>query len=578
MVGTFAIWNHESNFVSLVCGSSYSVNWGDGTTDNRPGNSAASKQYDPSVFQGLTQQDEFEGYKTVTITVTPQAGFSFTSLNLNRQHPLMLANANTPWLNIAIAGPTLNALQLSYDTSSTTNTRLRKLEKYEFVGTHNLTPANGLAYYFNNLVNLRSVVPPDLSRLTGSLLSCFNNCAALMKIGRLNCSSTSSANTMFSSCVSLVDIQELILPSTTDFTALGLFTSCTNLRRIPNINLSRCTSAATLFSGCRSLLKVPPLDVSRSTTLGNMFANCASLREVPPLNLASCTNTQSMFQGCLNLRRAPVFNTSRVTNMNSMFSTCSTLIEAPMMDTSKVTDMASMFTQCGALKNVPEYDTGAVTTMGSMFSSCFSLISIPAFNTSNVTTTNSMFSSCSALEHVPQLNTSKVALASSMFSSCTALTSIPYMDYKSMTDLNGMFSSCSSLTRISNFNINSDFSGGLLAYTSSAFASTFNGCESLEEIPEGNFFGTTGSANTNITINMFANCSSLKRIGATGFCHSFNISSTMMGPTQLNELYTNLAVVGASGAGAKTVTITSTWGRTADNPMIAISKGWAVSG
>ena len=59
MVGTFAIWNHESNFVSLVCGSSYSVNWGDGTTDNRPGNSAASKQYDPSVFQGLTQQDNF---------------------------------------------------------------------------------------------------------------------------------------------------------------------------------------------------------------------------------------------------------------------------------------------------------------------------------------------------------------------------------------------------------------------------------------------------------------------------------------------------------------------------------------
>jgi hypothetical protein len=46
----------------------------------------------------------------------------------------------------------------------------------------------------------------------------------------------------------------------------------------------------------------------------------------------------------------------------------------------------------------------------------------------------------------------------------------------------------------------------------------------------------------------------------------------------LNNLYQSLAVVGASGSGTKTITVTSNWGAANDNPAIAIAKGWTVTG
>jgi hypothetical protein len=69
-------------------------------------------------------------------------------------------------------------------------------------------------------------------------------------------------------------------------------------------------------------------------------------------------------------------------------------------------------------------------------------------------------------------------------------------------------------------------------------------------------------------------------MGLTGLQHNFSISSSQFGGTALNDLYTSLAVVGASGAGAKTVTVTGNWGATAaygHNPVIAIAKGWSVA-
>ena len=50
-----------------------------------------------------------------------------------------------------------------------------------------------------------------------------------------------------------------------------------------------------------------------------------------------------------------------------------------------------------------------------------------------------------------------------------------------------------------------------------------------------------------------------------------------MGATALNTLYTNLATVGVSGAGARTLQVSGNWGYTASDRMIAISKGWSVS-
>jgi hypothetical protein len=70
----------------------------------------------------------------------------------------------------------------------------------------------------------------------------------------------------------------------------------------------------------------------------------------------------------------------------------------------------------------------------------------------------------------------------------------------------------------------------------------------------------------------------LSRIQGSGFNQNLSVASCNMGSTSLNELYTNLATVGASGAAAKTITVTGNWGATASTKSIAIGKGWAVTG
>jgi hypothetical protein len=72
----------------------------------------------------------------------------------------------------------------------------------------------------------------------------------------------------------------------------------------------------------------------------------------------------------------------------------------------------------------------------------------------------------------------------------------------------------------------------------------------------------------------------LTYVGVTGIKHNFEVRNSMMGPSALNDLYTSLATVGISGAGAKTITVSGCWGASAGlghNTTIAISKGWTVA-
>ncbi len=87
---------------------------------------------------------------------------------------------------------------------------------------------------------------------------------------------------------------------------------------------------------------------------------------------------------------------------------------------------------------------------------------------------------------------------------------------------------------------------------------------------------TSGFAS--VLTNTFLNNQSLEYIGFTGIQQSFSIANCKFGATALNNIYSSLAVVGASGAGSKTITVTGNWGVVNDTPSIATSKGWTVTG
>ena len=65
---------------------------------------------------------------------------------------------------------------------------------------------------------------------------------------------------------------------------------------------------------------------------------------------------------------------------------------------------------------------------------------------------------------------------------------------------------------------------------------------------------------------------SLGRFRGTGAKVTFSVTSLLMGATELNELYTNLATVTA-----KTLTASGNYGYAASDKTIATAKGWTVA-
>ena len=189
-----------------------------------------------------------------------------------------------------------------------------------------------------------------------------------------------------------------------------------------------------------------------STSMNGMFSSCSSLQSIPELDTSNVTVMSSMFASCYSLKSIPELNTSKVTNMNIMFSSCYSLQSIPELDTSNVTYMQSMFYSCHFLQSIPVLDTSKITNMNSMFQNCYSLQSIPELDTSKVTNMQQMFSSCSSLQSIPELDTSNVKNMNYMFDNCESLQSIPELDTSNVTNMRNMFSSCSSLQRINLLN------------------------------------------------------------------------------------------------------------------------------
>ena len=100
----------------------------------------------------------------------------------------------------------------------------------------------------------------------------------------------------------------------------------------------------------------------------------------------------------------------------------------------------------------------------------------------------------------------------------------------------------------------------------------FNGCNSLKTIPTYDFSKVTTSTTP------FSNTGSLISVGITGCSFSVSYANNTLGATALNSIFSSLATVGVSGAGARTITVSGNWGTATDTPSIAIAKGWTVTG
>lgn len=240
-VGLFAVYDTDANYLALSATGNYTVDWGDGTSNNVSSGVTAEKQYTFSSIANSTLTTE--GFKQVIVTVTPQGGNNLTNVNLQRKHS---GNTNTgafnvPWLDIVINSSALTSISIG----------------------------GGIV----TLGSLRQVT--ILSHALTTPTSLFFNCQALVSVPLFNATGITNANSMFNGCTSLIVAPALNLSSCTNTTSM--FSGCTSLVNAPLINMSASTGAATMFNGCVNLVYVPALNFTNCSTNTNAFANCRSL-------------------------------------------------------------------------------------------------------------------------------------------------------------------------------------------------------------------------------------------------------------------------------------------------------------
>lgn len=548
VIGTVAVFNQDSNYlaVNATITDGYTVDWGDGTSTTHASGTTAEKNYTWSSISSGTLTSA--GYRQAVVTITPTIpGRTFTVLQLSRLHSAITTSTFTssPWLNIAIAAPNVNAIEFNFDSSGTATNRVRNalLENINIISSNTTV----ISHMFRNMYNLLNVSISD-------------NIPA----------GTMSVNNAFNNCISLEVAPALPRPL--------------------------AGSASNMFSNCRSLQVVPLYDTSAVTSMTSMFTSCVSLQSVPFFNTASVTNMQSMFNGCSALVEIPPFNCSANTTFDGTFQNCSSLRSFPQITTtSALTTTATMFTACASLATVPVFVTSNVTSTASMFQNAVSLESFTGFSFPALTSASGMFSSCQALQSVTDIGSNLLTNVSGMFSNCTSLRQVP--------NINLNLISSNGNNNLGLGSASADTAGssiGLVSISNNKWTQTFQNCNMGATQLDAMYtaLATLNPAITTVsgngtTVTVTVGTGSIfpfvvgRSVTITGVDPvAYNISGTVAsvntgaGTFTITNAATGAYVSGglASITDNRTITVTGNPGVASDTPAIATAKGWTVVG
>lgn len=260
-IGLLAITDDESNHIAISFAGAYTVDWGDGTSQNVASGAQANKSYTYSAISSGTLTTR--GYKQVLVRVTPQAGQNLTSLNINLRNPILAKLHSVSWLDVSINGSNFTSIIFA-------NNNQVLLTMCERVVLGSMGTMTSMASFFNYMYALQSVSIPSTSSIT-SFSSCFLQCYSLKVIPLIN---TSAALTLDS-----------------------MFENCYTLKVIPLLNTGASTNFSYMFQGCLSLQTIPLINTGAGINFSFMFANCTTLQSLPNLNTALGTNFSSMIGG-----------------------------------------------------------------------------------------------------------------------------------------------------------------------------------------------------------------------------------------------------------------------------------------
>ncbi|MEY8461486.1 BspA family leucine-rich repeat surface protein [Eggerthellaceae bacterium 24-137] len=362
----------------------------------------------------------------------------------------------------------------------------------------------------------RVVVKDEMSPLTTDSWFCeMSNLTNIEGISKIKTSRTTSMESMFEGCASLLSL-DLTSLDTSQVTSLNnMFEGCKSLTSLDlsYFDASKVASARYTFARCESLtsLTLPASGMPHLQSTYMMFDDCASLKnlDISKINTTYVWEMQYMFSHCESLTSLDLshFSTKNAYSLNGIFNGCESLtaIDLSSFNTSNVTDMSRMFEGCANLKTIDlsPLDTSNVTDMSGMFKGCVSLtvIDLSPLDTSNVEAMTSMFAGCKSLQalNYRDLDYSKVLYMSAFFSGCPFKTiDLSNLNMPQLENAFGLFRNCANLSSV---NLTAIHTPKL-----ETIGSMFESCASLTAVD----FGGMDTAHVTNMGRLFSGCSSLK--------------------------------------------------------------------
>lgn len=520
-----AVYDDSSNWVRFSAGVSagnFTVDWGDGVTENFASGTTASHTYNYSTLAGSPLS---YGYKTATIIVTPQTA-NLTSMNFS----VAAGTGETlyrRYLEILVGSPNITGLQFNYSTVFVTSGSVFPLLEHIKIVSMSSSYTNW-SNLFYGIYNLQSIEWPSLSNVT-QMSATFGGLNFINKFPDLNAPNVTTVANLFIDNVSMKSVGNITLRGNSNVDAFGLFANCRNLEIIGNVS-GQLTGVANMFVNCHQLRSVGNVQMEYSTTIPT-FTNCYSLETLPYWNTANVTTYTARFNNCFNLKELPSWDYSNVTDMSNAFQNCYSL-KTVNLTLPKVSNLSAAFSNCNALSNITLVTTGNLTRTDFMFDGCRSLENVVISNTSNVTNATFMYSFTTSLTKLPDQDFSNCTNTRGMFSN-SSISNIPNQNFAKTANIDYMFANTVGELYLGNFV--TDASTSVFAWSNSSartvkwtpranvttmtINSTFQGSPYLKEVE-------IVSANFNTFSNAssaFNNCTSLEKVT---FPTTMNLNTT----------------------------------------------------
>jgi surface protein len=430
----------QGSYLALSAAGNYTVDWGDGASENVNTGVTANKLYD------FNDADLANTNAPVTLTdagdLVERTAHGYVNGMEVRFYNIVSTTGLTEAQTYYVINATANDFQVAATVGGSaialsTNGSATLLPYKQAIVT--VTPNGGTLTSIN--INVKN---------TTSGLQAYETGWLDIEVGSPNFTSITLGGTTANVRVAMCE--RVAVRSIGSVTSLSsLFENFRELQAVVLGNTASVTNISRMFTECSSLVTAPLFNTAAVTNMRNMFRNCRSLTVVPLYNTAAVTDMVETFNACSALTTVPLFNTASVTSMNAMFQNADCIATIPLFNTAAVTNMSNTFNACRALTAVPLFNTASVTDMNAMFVSCLSLTTVPLYNTAAVTSMQSIFNNCPSLATVPLLNTAAVTNIQSMFTGCTSLSSVPALNVSAVSssgNFTNMFNNCNSLSRI----------------------------------------------------------------------------------------------------------------------------------